>query len=184
MLSMVLLTAGFNVAAKPVNQERHLSLYNLHTEETLETTFWKNGKYNQGQLKAVSYFLRDYRTGQRHAVDKRLLNTLFTIQQQIGTQYPDVKPVFQVISGYRTPDTNDMLRERGDKVAKKSQHSRGKAIDIRVEGVPLEALRDIAWCLQKGGVGYYPEEHNNFVHVDVDRVRFWPAQDQKWKCMP
>lgn len=165
-------------------QARTLSFYNLHTEERLTVTYWRNGVYDQAALDQVNHFMRDYRRDEQEPINTRLLDTLYTIRGNLSARYPRADMTFQVISGYRARETTDALRADGQAVARDtSQHQLGNAMDVRIDGVPLSALRDIAWCLQQGGVGYYPETHNNFVHVDVGRVRFWPAQRTRWACM-
>lgn len=163
---------------------RTLSFYNLHTEERLTVTYWRDGSYDQAALDQINHFMRDYRRDEQQSINTRLLDTLYTIRGNLSARYPGADMTFEVISGYRARETTDALRADGQAVARDtSQHQLGNAMDVRIDGVPLTALRDTAWCLQQGGVGYYPETHNNFVHVDVGRVRFWPAQRTRWACM-
>ncbi len=165
-------------------EERTLSFYNLHTEERATVTYWRDGYYNQAGLEQAGAILRDHRRNEVHQISTDLLDYLYTIQEQLRPQYPNSPMVFEVISGYRARETTDALRRGGAAVASDtSQHQMGTAMDFRIEGIPLRDLRDTAWCLQRGGVGYYPESHNNFIHVDVARVRFWPASRQPWACM-
>lgn len=163
--------------------ERSLSFDNTHTGEKISLTYWRNGEYDQTALKSVSNFLRDRLNGDKQEIDPLLLDRLHLIKTELEAQKPGLKTVFEVISGFRSEETNEALRKNGARIAKKSQHMQGRAMDIRVNGVPLETLRDTAWCQKKGGVGYYPEPHNNFIHVDTGRTRFWPEQKTKWKCM-
>ncbi len=181
VFSAALASAFANAAASP--EERSLSFDNLHTGEKISVTYWRNGQYDAAALKSMAHFLRDRLNGEQHAIAPQLFDILYAIKTDIQAQKTGLDPVFEVISGYRAADTNESFRKAGSRVAKKSQHMQGQAIDFRVNGVPLETLRDMAWCQQKGGVGYYPEAHNNFVHIDTGRVRFWPAQKTKWKCM-
>ena len=163
---------------------RTLTLYNLHTEERATVTYWRNGQYDEAALAQVSQLLRDHRRNETQRVDPQTLDILFGVKQKLAAQYPGNPFVFEIISGYRAEETTNDLRARGDAVARgTSQHQLGTAIDFRVEGVSLVDLRDTAWCLQLGGVGYYPEEHNRFIHVDSARVRFWPASPRPWRCM-
>ncbi|MBW1980172.1 MAG: DUF882 domain-containing protein [Deltaproteobacteria bacterium] len=145
---------------------RSLSFYNLHTEEHLEVVYWQGGKYLAEGLAEINYILRDYRTGELHRIETRLLDLLYALREKICCRQP-----FQVISGYRSPATNAYLRKKSRAVAKHSLHIEGKAIDIRLAGYPLSRLRDTAASLRGGGVGYYPR--SNFVHLDVGKIRYW-----------
>jgi uncharacterized protein YcbK (DUF882 family) len=145
---------------------RQLSLVNLHTGEKLSAAFWEAGSYVPDALSAIAKVLRDHRTGEVHPIDPKLLDLLAQLSARLDSQRP-----FEVISGYRSPATNAKLHARSNGVATRSLHMDGKAIDIRLPGVPLTRLRDTALDMQAGGVGYYP--NSNFVHVDVGRVRRW-----------
>ncbi len=157
---------AFGALEKQPPADRSLSLYNLHTGENLETVYWSRGRYISEALVDINFILRDHRTGEIESIDKRLLDLLYTIGKRLGTQNP-----FKIISGYRSPSTNSLLRKRSSGVAKGSLHQQGKAVDIRLPGCELSSLRNAAIALKGGGVGYYP--HSNFVHVDVGRVRYW-----------
>ena len=149
--------------------ERCLSFFHTHTGERLTAAYCAGGEYIPGALQNVNTLLRDFRVNQVKAIDPELLDLLFELNGTLGTAQP-----FHVISGYRSPVTNAMLKERGGAhsgVASHSLHMDGKAIDIRVPGVKLEHLRDAARSLKIGGVGFYPA--SNFVHVDTGRVRYW-----------
>ena len=113
-------------------------------------------------------FLRDFRNGATHAIDPGLLDQLNALAAATATRAP-----FQVISGYRSPATNEMLRRAGHGVATGSLHLQGQAIDIRLADVELTDLRDAALSLRAGGVGYYPSADSDFVHIDTGRVRRW-----------
>lgn len=145
---------------------RNLTLVNLHTQETLNCCYWRAGAYLPDALADVAKVLRDHRTGEVHPIDPRLLDLLTQLSGRLGAGRP-----FEVISGYRSPETNAKLHAKSSGVATRSLHMDGKAIDVRLPGVPLTKLRDVALDLQAGGVGYYPT--SNFVHVDVGRVRRW-----------
>jgi uncharacterized protein YcbK (DUF882 family) len=145
---------------------RSLQFYNLHTGESLKTTYWVGGKYQPGELDRVNYILRDFRANEIKPIDPMLLDLLAGIHKRIGTSQP-----FQVVSGYRSPLTNAMLHSNSEGVAVHSLHIDGKAIDICVEGRSLAQIRRAAWDLQRGGVGYYPR--SGFVHVDTGRIRWW-----------
>jgi uncharacterized protein YcbK (DUF882 family) len=146
--------------------ERRLRLYNTHTGERLTATYWAAGQYQHDELAALDRLLRDHRSGEVQAVDRRLFDILHALQQQTGAP-----GTYEVISGYRSPATNNQLRRTGGGVAKDSLHTRGQAIDIRLTGVALPDLRRAALGLRAGGVGYYPA--SSFIHVDTGRVRTW-----------
>lgn len=146
--------------------ERALSFHNLHTGEHLTRTYWEGGRYLPESLAEINHLLRDYRTGDVHPMDPGLLDVLHRLQQKVGSHKP-----FEIISGYRSPKTNKMLRAGSNGVAKKSLHMQGRAIDIRLPGQDLAHLRKAALGLKAGGVGYYPK--SNFLHLDTGRVRFW-----------
>jgi uncharacterized protein YcbK (DUF882 family) len=145
---------------------RSLSLLNLHTGERLSATYFEGGDYVPDALAAMDRVLRDFRTGEVHPIAPGLLDLVHALRGRLETQQ-----TVQVISGYRSPHTNAMLRERSAGVAGKSLHMVGEAMDIRLPGVELAQLRDAALGLQRGGVGFYPA--SDFVHVDVGRVRRW-----------
>ncbi len=145
--------------------ERSLSFYNLHTAEKLKVVYWANGSYVPESLADINRVLRDHRTGTIHEIDRRLLDLLSGIRTELDTTEP-----FQIISGYRSPQTNAMLRGNGRGVATHSLHMDGMAADVKLAGRSLEQLRKVALAMRSGGVGYYPGQ---FVHVDVGRVRTW-----------
>jgi uncharacterized protein YcbK (DUF882 family) len=155
-----------NLHAALPQAERSLRLHNLHTGEQLRTTYWADGDYIGEELAAINHLLRDHRSGEVVAIDTALLERLHALQQRFGG-----KDTFQVISGYRSPATNAALRSHNSAVAKRSLHMQGRAIDIRLPGVELKALRQAALAQQAGGVGYYPR--SNFIHIDTGRTRFW-----------
>jgi uncharacterized protein YcbK (DUF882 family) len=145
---------------------RKLSFQNLHTGERLRIDYWVEGRYIPEALQTVDHLLRDFRTGDVHPIEPGLLDALSALRGMLDTESD-----FQVISGYRSPKTNEMLHERGGGVASTSLHMRGMAIDVRLGDRPLPRLREAALRLAAGGVGYYPK--SNFVHIDVGRVRRW-----------
>jgi uncharacterized protein YcbK (DUF882 family) len=138
----------------------------LHTGERLSVEYFSAGSYLPDALDAVNRLLRDFRTGDVHAIDPGLLDILFAVRRETGTTR-----YFEVISGYRSPATNAALRRKSEGVASGSLHMQGRAIDVRLGDVPLSTLRRTALRLGGGGVGYYPE--SNFVHLDTGRVRAW-----------
>ena len=146
--------------------ERALSFYNTHTGESMKTVYWTQGAYVSQALSDINYMLRDYRTGGVKEIDTDLLDLLFALHQKLESTAP-----FDIISGYRSPETNSLLNIMSNGVVKNSLHIHGKAIDIRLPGHELKVLQRAAVDLQRGGVGYYPS--SDFVHVDVGRIRYW-----------
>jgi uncharacterized protein YcbK (DUF882 family) len=157
------------IALADATAPRALSLVHTHTSERLRVEYFSGGRYLPDALASVNHFLRDFRTGEVHAIEPGLLDLLHRLAGAAGTNRP-----FQVISGYRSPATNASLRQRSEGVAAGSLHMKGQAIDIRPTDVPLATLRACAVDLRGGGVGYYPS--SNFVHVDVGQVRFWSGR--------
>ena len=147
-------------------EPRRAILDNLHTGERFNEVYYANGSYLPDALAEATRVMRDWRTGDEHFIDPGLFDALHAVSLRLETAQP-----FQIISGYRSPRTNAMLRDRSHGVAEHSQHVQGKAIDVRVDNVDLRNLRDAALSLGAGGVGYYPV--SNFVHVDTGRVRQW-----------
>lgn len=147
-------------------QDRTISFLNLHTGEKLKATYWAEGQYQPDELKAINHVLRDHRTGDMHDMDNNLIEMLNLLHHKMNGKQP-----FHVISGYRSPKTNAMLRNNSNGVAKKSLHMQGKAIDIRLPGRQLSELRKTALGMKVGGVGFYPG--SDFIHVDTGRVRQW-----------
>jgi uncharacterized protein YcbK (DUF882 family) len=155
----------FKGHASQFRQPASLNFYHTHTHDSL-TIHLKKGIYKDPVIRKINYFLRDFRTQEVYPIDLRLLDLLCQIKHVSGSE-----GVFEVISGYRSPTTNKKLRMSSVGVAKKSLHMSGKAIDVRINDLPTRFLRDVAWSLQKGGVGYY--EKSDFVHLDIGRVRRW-----------
>ena len=149
---------------KPTRRE--LALHSLHTGESTEVVYWRDGEYDPAALAELNRLLRDHRSGEIEAMDRALLDQLYLLQREVGVERP-----YQIISGYRSPTTNAMLRAQGGGVAKRSLHMQGRAVDIRLPGVKLARLREAALGMQAGGVGYYPG--SDFIHLDTGRVRFW-----------
>jgi len=147
---------------------RELRFEHTHTGEVFALTYAAGARYLTTALDGLRHFLRDFRNGATHEIDPGLLDQLHLLAQITATRTP-----FQVISGYRSPETNQMLRREGHGVAAHSLHLEGRAIDIRLADVPLADLRDAALSLRAGGVGYYPSADSNFIHVDTGRVRRW-----------
>lgn len=146
--------------------EKKLHLYNIHTGEFVKTTFKQAGEYDHQGLAELDHLLRDHRSGESTLISRTLLDDIHTLQQMFKPNQ-----AIEIISGYRSPKTNEKLRAMGHNVAKRSLHMQGKAIDIRIPGTSLRQVRKAALALKSGGVGYYPK--SGFIHLDVGRVRQW-----------
>jgi uncharacterized protein YcbK (DUF882 family) len=154
-------------SVKNVKNSRSLAFEHLHTNEHLSLVYAVGDSLLPRALGRLDLFLRDHYSGDVGSMDPQLFDLLYRLRMALGTREP-----FQIISGYRSPNTNGRLRQTGGGgVAKKSLHMEGKAIDLRLPGVALVDLRDAALSLQAGGVGFYPND--NFVHVDTGAVRSW-----------
>jgi len=152
------------LAARPA--ARSLGFHHLHTGEALTACYWQEGRYVPDALAAIDHLLRDHRTGEVKPIDRDLLDLLVALQERVDSQAP-----FEVICGYRSPATNEALRQHSNGIARNSLHLTGRAIDVRLPGRRLEDVRAAALVLGGGGVGYYPK--SDFVHLDTGRVRQW-----------
>jgi uncharacterized protein YcbK (DUF882 family) len=157
---------------------RAISLQHTHRDDTITVTFKRSGRYDEDGLKKLSYFLRDWRNDEQTRMDPQLFDILWEVSREV-----DTKEAIHIVSSYRSPQTNSMLRRRSRGVAQFSQHMLGKAIDFHIPGVSVEQLRAAGMRLQRGGVGFYP---GSFVHVDVGSVRHWPRMtyDQLARVFP
>jgi uncharacterized protein YcbK (DUF882 family) len=153
---------------------RTISIFNVHTNESGTVTFKRNGVYDAEGLKQLSWLLRDWRRDEPIAMSPRLFDILWEVHQESGSQ-----EAFHAVSGYRSPETNAMLRRSSHLVAEHSQHTLGKAMDSFLPDVPIERMREIAMHLQQGGVGYYPTSGSPFVHIDAGSVRSWPRMTRE-----
>ena len=160
------LLPGSALASVSTSRPRILTLNNLHTGETLKTEFFNGKSYDKDELARLNHFFRDYRANKIKSIDPKLFDQLYRLQAMLETR----KPV-QLISGYRSLSTNNMLREKGSGVAKHSYHTLGQAMDFHIEGISLSNVRKAALKMRAGGVGYYPR--SNFVHIDAGPVRHW-----------
>jgi uncharacterized protein YcbK (DUF882 family) len=160
----LLIPGGAKAAATAA--ARQLEFHNLHTGESLRAVYWEGGRYLPDALAEIDYVLRDFRTGDVRSIDPGLLDLVHRLRLCLECERP-----VQVISGYRSPETNAMLARRSKGVAKNSYHVKGMAIDLRLPDRRLEELRVAALALAGGGVGYYPK--SNFVHMDTGPVRAW-----------
>jgi uncharacterized protein YcbK (DUF882 family) len=145
---------------------KRIALLNLHTDERLDIEYSRDGVHVPAALSAIEVLLRDFRTGERHPIDPGLMDYLVQVADSAG-----VDPVFSVISGYRSPETNARLHERSAGVARHSLHIEGRAIDVRMSGINCADLAAHALELKRGGVGYY--RASDFVHLDTGAFRTW-----------
>lgn len=167
LMTVAALPAWGRSAFAAPSAERSLALVHTHTRERIELVYAAAGNYLDDALLKLNRFLRDHYSGDVGVIDPVLYDQLHGVQAALGTAR-----AFEVISGYRCPATNDKLRAKGGGgVAKQSLHMQGRAIDVRLQGVPLDEVRDAAQSLRAGGVGYYPG--SQFVHLDSGRVRSW-----------
>jgi uncharacterized protein YcbK (DUF882 family) len=155
------------VLANPASStERLLGFQNTHTGESVSAVYWAEGEYVMNGLEEINGVLRDHRTDEIHPMSTELLDLLFLLQSKAGS-----RQAYQVISGYRSPATNQALRSKSSGVARRSYHMQGKAIDIRMPGYDTKQLHRAALAMKLGGVGYYPG--SDFIHVDVGPSRSW-----------
>ncbi|MFJ5370428.1 DUF882 domain-containing protein, partial [Bosea sp. CER48] len=160
---------------------RTITIRHMHTKEETTVTFKRDGRYDSAALEKLNWALRDWRTDEPIRMDPRLFDVVWEVQRQLGSDQP-----FHVVSAYRAPGTNAMLRRRSRAVAKHSQHTLGKAMDFYLPDTPTARIREIGMRLQRGGVGFYPNAHTPFVHLDVGSVRSWPrmTRDQLVRLFP
>ncbi len=145
---------------------RRIALLNLHTGEHLEIEYFRDGGYIDAAQAKIEHVLRDFRNGEVHAIDPVLMDYLVEVAAKLGKEAR-----FGVISGYRSPETNEKLRERSSGVAQRSLHMQGRAIDVRMIGIDCADLANLAKDLERGGVGYY--RASDFVHLDTGAPRTW-----------
>ena len=147
--------------------ERRLVFDNAHTDERLRVTYWRDGAYDDGAVAEINHLMRDWRSGSVHPIAVEVLDLLTALRRTTGSRQP-----IQLLSAYRTPETNEMLRRLSPaRVARDSLHMQGRAVDFFIPGVRLADLRDHARSFGAGGVGYYPG--SGFVHIDNGPVRTW-----------
>jgi uncharacterized protein YcbK (DUF882 family) len=165
----VVFALGLGAGDISADGQRTLSLYNIHTKETLTSVYKKDGKYVPEEMQKINWVLRDWRKDEATTMAPELIDLLWEIHSELGSKEP-----IHIISGYRSRGTNEMLRRTVGGQASESRHILGKAADVHFPDVPIRMLRYSALIREKGGVGYYPTSAIPFVHVDVDRVRAWP----------
>jgi uncharacterized protein YcbK (DUF882 family) len=153
---------------------RTLTMHHMHTGEDISITFKRNGQYDDAALQKLNHFLRDWRREEATRMDPHLLDLIWEVYHEVGATQP-----VQVVCGFRSPQTNAMLRRRSNGVARFSQHMLGKAMDFYIPGVSLEQLRYAGLRMQRGGVGFYPTSGSPFVHLDTGSVRHWPRMSSE-----
>ena len=182
-LSSLLLLAGAGSVhdATALGETRTLSFHHTHSDEDLTVTFKRNGRYDEDALKEINHFLRDWRSQDQTTMDRHLFDILWEVYRDV-----DGKKPIQIISAYRSPATNAMLRRRSSGVARFSQHMLGHAMDFFIPDVQLEQIRFAGLRLQRGGVGFYPTSGSPFVHLDTGSIRHWPrmTHDQLARVFP
>lgn len=167
-LATATLLPGLAFAAQGLPATRSLAFRSLHTGEEVAATYFRNGRLHAEGVKLLNQVLRDWRTGEVWEMDPQLFDLLYALRRRMDSSAP-----FELISGYRSPQTNATLAARSNGVAKRSLHMEGKAVDVRLPERDLKALHKAALALQAGGVGLYSK--SGFVHVDTGRVRHWGA---------
>ncbi|KJC57850.1 ATP-binding protein [Bradyrhizobium sp. LTSPM299] len=182
-LASLLLLAGAGSVhdAAALNETRTLSFHHTHSNEDLTVTFKRDGRYDEAALKQLNHYLRDWRNQDETVMDRHLFDILWEVYRDVDGKQP-----IQIISSYRSPSTNAMLRRRSSGVARHSQHMLGHAMDFYIPGVQLEQVRYAGLRLQRGGVGFYPTSGSPFVHLDTGSIRHWPrmTRDQLVRVFP
>ncbi len=182
-LASLLLLAGAGSVhdATALGETRTLSFHHTHSGEDLTVTFKRNGRYDEDGLKQINHFLRDWRSQDQTTMDRHLFDIIWEVYRDVDGKQP-----IQIISAYRSPATNAMLRRRSSGVARFSQHMLGHAMDFFIPGIPLEQIRFAGLRLQRGGVGFYPTSGSPFVHLDTGSIRHWPRMnhDQLARVFP
>ncbi len=179
--TIILLAPATTENAVANGDTRTIHLHHAHTQEAIDATFMVDGQYDPAVLQKLNWFLRDWRREEATKMDPRLFDTIWEVYRESGSQQP-----IEVMSAYRSPETNAMLRRASRAVAEHSQHILGKAMDQHYVDVPMSRIREIAMRLQRGGVGFYPTAGTPFVHMDVGGVRHWPrmSYDQLSRLFP
>jgi uncharacterized protein YcbK (DUF882 family) len=177
--ALVLASAAFLIGSQGLQtatangDTRTLSFFHTHSRESITVTFKRNGRYDADGLRQLNHFLRDWRNQDEIKMDPRLFDLAWEVYRESGGRQP-----INIVSSYRSPKTNAMLRSRSKAVAEHSQHTLGKAMDFRIPDVGGAKIRAIGLRLQRGGVGYYPSSDSYFVHIDTGSVRHWPRMSR------
>lgn len=182
-LSLAALVAASGQVGNAVanGDTRTLDIYHTHTKESVSIIYKRNGSYDRAALDKLNWVLRDWRRDEPTSMDPRLFDIVWEVHREVGSTEP-----LHIVSAYRAPETNAMLRRRSRAVAKHSQHMEGKAMDFYLPDASMAKVREIGLRLQRGGVGYYPTAFNPFVHLDAGSVRHWPrmTRDQLARLFP
>ncbi|MGA0532304.1 DUF882 domain-containing protein [Hansschlegelia sp. KR7-227] len=175
LLGALALIAGSEATqnAQANGDTRSLTLYHTHRGDQITVTFKRNGRYDSDGLRQLSYFLRDWRNNKQTRMEPRLFDIVWEAHRAVGRGQ-----MINIVSAYRSPETNAMLRARSHGVAKFSQHMLGRAMDFYITGVPVSAVREAGMRLQRGGVGFYPTSGRPFVHLDAGSIRAWPRMSR------
>ncbi|MDF3606594.1 DUF882 domain-containing protein [Paracoccus sp. DMF-8] len=147
---------------------RRIRMYSGRTGESIDTVYWVEGKYIRDALNEINVFMRDWRTGQAIGIDPRTIDIAAASHRLLQTDEP-----YMMLSGYRSPQTNAMLRSRSSGVARNSLHMTGKAADLRLKSRSVSQVSRAAISCRAGGVGRY--SRSNFVHMDCGPIRNWGA---------
>jgi len=160
---------------------RSLTILHTHTQESATITFKRDGRYDRAALDQLNWLLRDWRINEPTKMDPRLFDTVWEAYRQVGSGQ-----AIHIVSAYRSPGTNAMLRRRSKMVAEYSQHMLGKAMDFYLPDVSIDRIREVGLQMQRGGVGWYPHAGTPFIHLDVGSVRMWPrmTHDQLARLFP
>ncbi len=170
LAAIALLTFAYSVSFSVAGaEERRLEMYNIHTKKEISVVFKRDGQFVPEAMKQLDEFMGDWRRKVSTKMDPELIDLIWEIHKELGSK----KPV-HLISGYRSPKTNSMLRKTRGGQATKSKHMTGEASDIHFPDISVKQLRNSALIRERGGVGYYPTSAIPFVHVDTGRVRHWP----------
>ncbi len=172
-LTVALLSPNATKSAVANGDTRTISFSNDHTNESGSFTYMVNGVYDQATFDKLNWFLRDWRLNEPTKMDPHLFDIVWEVYRESGSTQP-----IDVLSGYRSPRTNAMLRQRSRQVAEHSQHMEGKAIDAHFVDVGTARIRDIAMRMEAGGVGFYPTGGTPWVHIDSGSVRYWPRMSR------
>ena len=167
LVALLLFGCAVLQTTNAAGETRTIAFHNTHTKENLTITYKVNGRYDPEALKKIDHFMRDWRENQPTRMDPELIDLLWEVHRETGAREP-----ISVVCGFRSPETNNMLRQRSRGVAKASQHMLGKAIDFFIPGVSTDELRAAGMRAQRGGVGFYAT--STFVHMDTGSVRHWP----------
>ena len=145
---------------------RTIRLYSTRSGESVNTVYWIEGNYIRDALKEINFLMRDWRSGRTINIDTHAIDIIAASQNVMDSEQP-----FLMLSGYRTPETNALLRSRSRSVARNSMHVEGRAADLRMQGRSVAQIARAATSFGAGGVGRY--SRSNFVHVDSGPIRTW-----------